>query len=89
RTVRLAHQITMAGDKVLSGDCRFVRRNYFPVARKEIVARVTMARNPLADGPPRTPMVVLSPLPCGVSKRGCPGLLFLSTALGERVLTRN
>lgn len=46
RTVRLAHQITMAGDKVLSGDCRFAHRNYFPVARKEIVARVTMARNP-------------------------------------------
>lgn len=45
RTVRLAHQITMAGDKVLSGDCRFARRNYFPDARKEIVACVTMARS--------------------------------------------
>lgn len=45
RTVRPAHQITMAGDKVLSGDCRFARRNYFPDARKEIVARVTMARH--------------------------------------------
>lgn len=49
RTVRPAHQITMAGDKVLSGDCRFARRNYFPDARKEIVARVSMARS-LADG---------------------------------------
>lgn len=45
RTVRPAHQITMAGDKVLSGDCRFARRNYFPDARKEIAARVTMARS--------------------------------------------
>lgn len=45
RTVRLAYQITMAGDKVLSGDCRFARRNYFPDARKEIVACVTMARS--------------------------------------------
>lgn len=35
----------MASDKVLSGDCRFAHRNYFPDARKEIVARVTMARN--------------------------------------------
>lgn len=35
----------MAGDKVLSGDCRFARRNYFPDARKEIAARVTMARS--------------------------------------------
>lgn len=35
----------MAGDKVLSGDCRFARRNYFPDARKEIVARVSMARS--------------------------------------------
>lgn len=46
RTVRPAHQITMAGDKVLSGDCRFARRNYFPDARKEIVACVTMAKEP-------------------------------------------
>ncbi|TGZ32144.1 hypothetical protein DBV15_01116 [Temnothorax longispinosus] len=50
RTVRPAHQITMAGDKVLSGDCRFARRNYFPDARKEIVACVTMARRAFADG---------------------------------------
>lgn len=40
----------MAGDKVLSGDCRFARRNYFPDARKEIVARVSMARGASADG---------------------------------------
>lgn len=45
RTVRPAHQITMAGDKVLSGDCRFARRNYFPDTRKEIAACVTMARS--------------------------------------------
>lgn len=45
QTVRLVHQITMAGDKVLSGDCRFACRNYFPDARKEIVACVTMARS--------------------------------------------
>lgn len=50
QTVRLAHQITMAGDKVLSGDCRFACRNYFPDARKEIVACVTMARSLFVDG---------------------------------------